>query len=865
MTTPVSAPSAEPSLLDVLGGIRMLVAQLRLYPKTSPQVAKVGSAACQGILALLDKRPTVTVAASPEGLLVNGTRFPADDPIAVSLDSSTRGLLHDASVRSITFRAGATNEEIIGFLHALALKFWDLRDGKKINLRLREERVVNIGVDEIEYVELGKDDLLLKEATPKLEAAGFDVQELIKNIDQRLELAIEHGKGPEARLGVIRKMVEQDPALLGQLIRDGAPTARVGETPGLLTLDTAVDAVRAVWKSMATGTPEVRDALRRAAQAILESFRGNAAAAAVLAKTIGAEAPELVPDWMKDAAASSPEPVAVTRARTILFLSPEARAEALLREGKDLVRELVAADRMDLVEQILGIATEPLQEDSSRRKSQAAQTLKGWSTLFESESLAKGCEALSRKLCLALDQEREAPVYAKLLEVAGMLLDTKGRKRGDAEAALLETLKRHSAASDPQFPERSSLARAALPKDQITIPLPPSVAGRSSAEHVAAALHAASIQFLIAQMKDVESNAERLELAETVSRMGSNAGALMVEELKKTKIPSEIIRLLEVLPWVATPELSEQTLSALLTHPVVMVRRRAALMLLERKYPAAEQVLLDAFDAKDPSARLGVTDALARLGTESALSRLRQAADTRELPDDLRGACCAALGLAADPKALPLLTALATPPARGITRIFRSVSPALRAAAARALATYSTQQEVRALLEKLQSDAEELVRGAAKEALRPSARFKVPVAAVPTAIAAATAAAEAAVQPEEKPANTGFSGLISEISLDQICQVVGSSRMTGLLLANFEGPTAKIYFDKGLIVSADFEGKKDQEAFNAFFSLKEGAYVFKPGERTLEPRIKSSVDQILMGAFGASTSADPTPPRAGAA
>jgi len=156
------------------------------------------------------------------------------------------------------------------------------------------------------------------------------------------------------------------------------------------------------------------------------------------------------------------------------------------------------------------------------------------------------------------------------------------------------------------------------------------------------------------------------------------------------------------------------------------------------------------------------------------------------------------------------------------------------------------------------------VRGAAKEALRPSARFKVPVAP-PVSVAPAAPAAEPAAPVESGPPPTGFSGLISEITLDQICQVIGSARMTGLLLANFEGPTAKIYFDKGLVVSADFEDKKDQDAFNAFFGFKEGAFVFKPGERTLEPRMKASVDQVLVGAFGASAQSQETPPRAGAA
>jgi hypothetical protein len=857
---------AEPGLTDVLGGLRMLVAQLRLYPKNSPQVAKVGTSACQAIVSFLEKRPALTLASSPEGLLVNATRFPVDDPMTVSLETSTLSLLRDAGVKSVTFKAGAVGDEVLTFLHAMAHKFWELRDGKKINLRLREERVINVAVDEVEYVEIGKDDLLLKEALPKLEAAGFDVQDLLKTIDERLEVAIDQGKGPEARLGILRKMLEQDPSLLGQLIKEGGvPTARVSDAPGLMTFDTALDAVRKIWKSMATASTEAREALRNAAQAIVGAFRGNAAVSAALEQAITAESPELVPDWLKDAAATPPENTAAARAVTILFLRPEARAEALLREGKTLIPELVAAGRMDLVEQVLGVAGAPIEDPSSKKRFRAAQTIMGWSQVLESEALAQGCEALRRSLNLVLDKEREAPIYAKLVELAGMLLESRLKKHGAGGAAeLVETLKRHSAGTDPEFPERSSLARAALPKDQITITLPALPGGKSTADRVAAAVHAASIQFLIAQMKDMESTAERLELATTVSRMGSDAGILMVDELKKTKIPSEIIRLLEVLPWVTTPALAEETLTSLLTHPVVMVRRRAALMLVERKYDRTEEILLDAFETREPSGRLGIAEALGRLGTERALVKLRHAVESRDLPDDVRGACCAALGLVGDPKSLALLTSLATPPARGLTRIFRSVTPALRAAAARALAAFSAQAEVRDLLQRLQSDAEELVRGAAKEALRPSARFKVPVVAAPVPVSAAEPATPSAPA-EPAPATAGFSGLISEITLDQICQVIGSAHMTGLLLANFEGPTAKVYFDKGLIVSADFEGKKDQEAFNAFFGFKEGAFVFKPGERTLEPRIKASVDQVLIGAFGVSNQSQGTSPHAGAA
>jgi len=841
MAQTASAQTREPKLADVLGGLRMVVAQLRLYPKTSAQVAKVGTLAFPPLLAFLEARRTLTLSAAPEGLLVCGSRFQTDDAAGVALESSVIALLREAGLRSFSLQSGATADELIVFLHALAHKFWDLRDGKKINLRLREESVLHAAVDEVEYVELSKDDLLLKDAAPKLEAAGFDTAELLKTIDERLEVAIQHDKGPEARAGIIRKALEQDPTLLGQIVRDGVATARPGDAPGVMTADQAIDGCRRIWKAMATASPETRQALRSVAETILEPFRGGSSA--YVAQALAKECPELLPDWMRESVPDAPEPACVARARQILFLSPEARAEALLREGRTLMQELAAVGRHDLIERLLGIAAERLESGSARAKSQAADTLRSWSDVLDSEPLAKACESLRRKLGPALDQEQQAPVYAKLVELAGILLESKMQKHGTGGSGeLLEVLQRHCAASDPAFPDRAGLARTIYSKFQALAPAAPSVAmNASTAERVAAAIQAASVQFLIAQMKDMENVAERLELAETVARMGPDAATLLTDELKKTKIPSETIRLLEVLPWVADPEVAEQTLSTLLSHPVVMVRRRAALALVERKYPGAEQILMSTFDSNEPGARLAVADALGKLGNEAALAKLRAAAESREQADDVRAACCAALSHSADPKTLALLTTLATPPTRGLTRIFRSVSPAVRAAAAKALGPSSKVAEVKSLLDRLASDPDATVSAAAKEALKPA----------PLPAKAGSAAKASAPEAEPTQEIHGFSGILTEIGLDQICQVIGSSRKTGLLLVNFEGPTAKVYFDKGLIVSAEFEGRHDQDAFNAFFSRKEGAFVFKPGERTLEPRIKAQVDQVLVAAFQA--------------
>jgi hypothetical protein len=163
----------------------------------------------------------------------------------------------------------------------------------------------------------------------------------------------------------------------------------------------------------------------------------------------------------------------VARAREILALSPEARAEALLREGRTLIRELAAAGRQDVIERMLGIPAERIESKSARHKSQAADTVRSWSDVIDSEPLAKACEALRKRLGPALDHEQEAPVYAKLVELAGILLESRMQKHGAGGAGeLLDTLRRHCAASIP-FPDRAGLEDRLLNSTRSPLPSVP--------------------------------------------------------------------------------------------------------------------------------------------------------------------------------------------------------------------------------------------------------------------------------------------------------------------------------------------------------------------------------------------------------
>src|SRR5258706_2526569 len=83
-----SHPEISPAILELLGCLKLSLAQVRLYPKDSPQVSKVGDAVFQSLSACLDQDPKFILAAAPNGLLINGQRLGGKDFATVTVESS---------------------------------------------------------------------------------------------------------------------------------------------------------------------------------------------------------------------------------------------------------------------------------------------------------------------------------------------------------------------------------------------------------------------------------------------------------------------------------------------------------------------------------------------------------------------------------------------------------------------------------------------------------------------------------------------------------------------------------------------------------------------------------------------------------
>jgi hypothetical protein len=849
----LGARGSDSAILDIFLTLRVSVAQLRLYPKDSPQVLKVVTDTYHSIHSFLETANTLTLSKTPRGLLVNGRPLPERGTVSDSLESATLGLLGDAGVKSITFRKGLTLDELISFLHALTKKFWDVKDGKEINKRLRDERVNQISVDEVQYVALGEGDIVIEDAARKLAGGETELAKLLANLDQLIDSAANEGLGSEARLHLMKKLVEQDPNLLkesGSGVGAGSGTGVAGAgdgadlgSEGKVTFEQARHALGEIARLLKEAPPNLHDALRAIGKVFVDSFKHNPRLASLMVTILSAQAVESLPGTATPEEAARPkESAAVARVRVILQMNDEERVQALAQEGNALLDELGALHEGELMRTMLGSLSGLLLDRNARKRLSVARGLNGLRRGLERAGTAEVEDSFEQAVRTALDVERDPSVYSVLADMTAFIADLRIRRgRIDRARDILEMLHRHYQIKDPIFPQRGELAYIALERVASGVgfaSLSERVrSGDPESTRIIEALDAAATRFLIREIKNAETPARRMHFAQFISRAGAGAATVLMDELGKTNVPSDLLHLIEVMPTAMPPDMAEMAMGGLLRHATVAVRRRAAAMLSEQTYPRAGGLLLDSLGAEgDPQTRTTFIECLGRLRFRGAVDALNRIADERQQPEDVRCAACASLGRIGDVRAVAVLSRLYYKGEKGLTKMFRNVPSGVRAAAARALAAFPTHKEAREALRAAKDDHDPSVRAVANQALYAPLQDAFGERALGVQVVSAA---------DQITSGSKTGGVIQEIGLEALCLRLANLECKGLLSLNFIGPSGKIWFDAGLVIAAEFEGRRDHEAFIFMAGKREGYALFQPNEPAPERRMLAQVASLV--------------------
>jgi HEAT repeat protein len=831
--------TGESAVLDILLTLRIAVAQLRLYPKESPQVLKVLTDCYHSVHSYLTHAASLTLSRTARGLLVNGRPLPSAGTVSESLEASTLQLLGDAQVKSVTFSKGLTLEELGTFLHALTRKFWDVKDGKEINRRLQAERVRRVSVDEVTYVALGEGDLVIEDAARKLEGSGTELGRLLEGLDQLVEAVERGGAGGEGRMLLVKRLLERDPGLLARVSGEGGAAPMAGE--GRISFDAAREALGELARVLPAVPEECRPALRRAGKALADAFRRDPKLATLM--------DALLEEAGRGVLGAAPAPRAASdaerRAGEILAMPDDERLEAMAQEGPALLDELAVLGKPQAVQGLLESLAGVLADRSARRRQRAVRSLNGLRRALERHAPEEALEAVEVMVRSALDEERDAQAYPALAELAGFLADLRLRRgRLDRARELVELLERHDKIRDPVFPQRGNFAYVALER----LALGPGFAelagrvrsGDAEASRLVETLGAAATRYLLGLMREAESAAERMRLAAFVVRAGPGAAAILLDEIQRTVTPSDAVRMLEVIPHAMPADMAEMALTGLLRHPVLMVRRRAAALAAEQAYPRAGAALLEAFHTEeDPAARRTLAECLGRVRYREAVEGLATVAEGRSNPPDLRAEACVALGRIGDPRAVPVLARICLRGEKGITGILRAVPAEVRAAAVRALALFPDDREAREALRKAHEDRDPQVRAAALQAR---------VAPLFDAFGQAAEGVRLVGSEREIDGSAGtFGGTLRDVPFAALCGRLAGLEQSGALRVAWGRAAGSVWFDAGLVIAAEFEGQRDAEAFAALADPRrsEGLFLFRGGEMPAERRVLLTVEGLF--------------------
>jgi hypothetical protein len=164
------------------------------------------------------------------------------------------------------------------------------------------------------------------------------------------------------------------------------------------------------------------------------------------------------------------------------------------------------------------------------------------------------------------------------------------------------------------------------------------------------------------------------------------------------------------------------------------------------------------------------------------------------------------------------------------------VPTSVRAAAARALASFPTHKDARDALRAAKEDHDPSVRAVANQALYAPLQDAFGERALGVQVISSAAAVQQGMK---------AGGVLQEILLEPMCQRLAVLEATGLLSMYFNGPTGKIWFDAGLVIAAEFEGRRDHEAVIFMSGRREGYLLFCPGDTAPERRMLSQVSTLL--------------------
>ncbi len=742
-------------IMQALQALSRTSKSLQMYPEGSQMVLQAVDQLRQAVQQGLEGVEGFTVGESGEGMLLNGR--PVDAKIGGMTATEILKAMRERFIQSLTVVRGVASEELLAFTRlfgkppvrgTLDRGFW--------NNCLEEAGVEHIDAVQKAYV-------MDTEIARQSGVSGSDLPEgLSGEAMQAACIVVRHMHG------TVEKMAMYPPgsSIIAGAVKELEESARtffaargglsVSEVDGTLL----IDGVPPGAEALAGGAADLAGVLRKSG---VKSciFSGDSAIdemSGFLQLVAGASDPRPVDEWKAllagknishiqvgdtiyhgaaagggDGGAGTepepepePEPVAtdvVERAEQIAGYPPDKllAAEAVA-EVPGILKTLLRGRKSALLQELIGAFTSILSSGAAELHGKATKALLNiyQKSVIEVQEVLL---TLSRDAVIdALASEKSPQACANLLHFAGQVA-RRCVEQGDFDSldrtvtAMGERAMEEGEGSEIQKAAEEALASlfgsTAFRTLLIKVKSPSFGASRQVID-ILAAFENLAVPILVSLIEEAEAENTRRFAAKAIREIGPDAVKALTGELTRYASPGFACRILGVLGEVEADV--GQAVSQTIMHPDEKVRAGSVQALKGMERRAAVDVLAGVAGGKDPE---GVRFAVAALGALGYAESVDWLAGLLEEPGDpvTQTAACAALGMIADPKAVPVLKKVAESKRMlGLSTVFPNE---VRAAAAAALAAIGGDKAA-TVLERLARDKRTAIRKAADKKDEPN-------------------------------------------------------------------------------------------------------------------------------------------------
>ncbi len=737
---------------EFLRSFRAALINLKLYPPTSHLIVDSIETALQNLNPLLNERGSLTMSEVEKELLVEGDELDAKGKTYVSAVTS---IFIEQGIKSITFKKGLTEEEIISLLKVLSSNPATVKEKGGVEALLKESSITHIKVNEKIYVTLEEKEMI-KAGEPKIsiqpkEIPPLEIPETIpspldfqKILSEVLEGKVAEEEGREALIQllspsqspsfslflseilsqeekaaeILEKMEKLKSSLdlkdqeklnkqISQTITSFAPEKIVSllkKTTGKESFQDIIfstlpnDKIEKITKLMARSLEETG---RKAELPIKKSEIEK-----IMNKLIDLAQKRGIYQ-LKEAPETSPF-VASQKAEEVLrkSLTPER-----LKEIPKIVEQLLTEEgKENLTQNIISKLLDELSYPSPNRKD-IAQKIEEVSPLLEKKKdiLIQMAERLNH----IIEEEEENEVLSPLVNILTkqIVQEIKGGEFSKATRSL-ELLEKKAKAE--RVKETVNQAMEKIKNETINI-LINDLKSRNEETQKGASLVLAKLGEKAAPNLIELLSKEDVEIYKIIVKTLYLMREKIIEPALKALTPKTspriLIALIDILSSISNPQILE-AFSRLISHPNPFIRKKIIHVFTKISQPEEAKYILPFIYDKNISVALEAVKALGELKSKESLPSLYELLDSS--PEPIQIEICLTLGKIGDESSIPVL----------LKALFEkkfllkwSKSEDVRTACAWALSHFKNEEAIKGL-KRLTKDKKRKIRLIALEALK---------------------------------------------------------------------------------------------------------------------------------------------------